>query len=134
MCNDQTDKLCFEDAINQLEAKATKSEICKQTCQVVECRTELERTIKSSREPWSFEYHFVIPESSKDIRIMRPFKYVYKEYLIMSEISLIGNVGGTLGLFVGFSFLGTSEWLIEAFPRLLRWAKQKLGQCEMEVH
>ena len=52
----------------------------------------------------------------------------------MSEISLIGNVGGTLGLFVGFSFLGTSEWLIEAFPRLLRWAKQKLGQCEMEVH
>ena len=97
-------------------------------------KDKIERTIKSSREPWSFEYHFVIPESSKDIRIMKPFKYVYKEYLIMSEISLIGNVGGTLGLFVGFSFLGTSEWLIEAFPRLLRWAKQKLGQCEMEVH
>ena len=36
---------------------------------------------------------------------MRPRKIRVKtEYLIHDVISMIGNVGGTLGLFVGFSF------------------------------
>ena len=65
---------------------------------------------------------------------MKPFKYVYEEYLIMPGISLIGNVGGTLGMFVGFSFLNTTEWLIAALPRLLKWIKQKWNQCKMEEH
>ena len=31
---------------------------------------------------------------------------VYKEYLLYDEAGLIGSVGGTLGLFIGFSFSG----------------------------
>ena len=30
---------------------------------------------------------------------------VYQEYLVTDEIRLIGTVGGTMGLFIGFSFL-----------------------------
>ena len=43
-----------------------------------------------------------------------PFKIVKREYLIMTWMSFIGNVGGTLGLFVGFSFVTTSEWFVDA--------------------
>ena len=28
-------------------------------------------------------------------------------------MTLVGNVGGTLGLFIGFSFLNISEWMID---------------------
>ena len=40
-------------------------------------------------------------------------------------MSLIGNVGGTLGMFVGFSILGATDWVLEWFQkhtsRLLKW-------------
>ena len=31
----------------------------------------------------------------------------------MSFMGLVGNVGGTLGMFIGFSFVGTSEWFMD---------------------
>ena len=37
---------------------------------------------------------------------------VYTEYYLLTGVSLIGNVGGQLGLFIGFSFLGTWVWLM----------------------
>ena len=39
-------------------------------------------------------------------------KNVYEEILIFDEIGLVGSLGGSLGLFVGFSFLGfITPWL-----------------------
>ena len=37
---------------------------------------------------------------------------VYTEYYVWTGVSLIGNVGGQLGLFIGFSFLGSWVWLM----------------------
>ena len=37
---------------------------------------------------------------------------VWKEYYIMSGFSLVGNLGGQMGLFIGFSFLGCFSWLL----------------------
>ena len=37
---------------------------------------------------------------------------VFKEYYVWTEFSLVGSIGGQMGLFVGFSFLGCSGWLI----------------------
>ena len=42
----------------------------------------------------SFAYNF---ESPQKIRI-------FKEYLIYDGFAMIGAIGGTLGLFIGFSF------------------------------
>ena len=44
-------------------------------------------------------------------RSKSPYKTVKMEYLINTLVSLIGTVGGTLGMFIGFSFIGTSDWL-----------------------
>ena len=40
---------------------------------------------------------------------------VYEEYLMYDIIGLIGTVGGTLGLFIGFSFLDVSSTLLHFF-------------------
>ena len=50
-------------------------------------------------------YYFGNPEYTK----------VYKEYVIMTEMNLIGNVGGTLGMFIGFSFSGVIALIISFF-------------------
>ena len=42
---------------------------------------------------------FSITFTSKDVDI-------FEEILIVDEISLIGSLGGSLGLFIGFSFFG----------------------------
>ena len=40
-----------------------------------------------------------------------PYKIVKQEYLVNSWISLVGTIGGTLGMSVGFSLIGTFEWV-----------------------
>ena len=37
----------------------------------------------------------------------------YKEMLIVDEIALLGNLGGLLGLFVGFSVFGYASTLVD---------------------
>ena len=47
---------------------------------------------------------------------------VYEEYQVWNGISLIGNIGGQMGLLVGFSFLGCSDWFIKIVPKAWKWA------------
>ena len=52
--------------------------------------------------------------------ILMKFKYasnkinVYEETLLVDDTSLIGSLGGSLGLFVGFSFFGYAMPIVEA--------------------
>ena len=39
---------------------------------------------------------------------------VYEEILIVDDIGLVGSLGGSLGLFVGFSFFGYVTPVLEA--------------------
>ena len=42
---------------------------------------------------------------------------VYEEYLIYDAIGMIGSVGGTLGMFIGFSMTGTISWIFRYFKK-----------------
>ena len=44
-----------------------------------------------------FSVYFDTPDDTLDIRLDVPFKTIRQEYLIMSPMSFIVNVGGTLG-------------------------------------
>ena len=56
------------------------------------------------------EIQFEVPSDLKNVGSVKPFKTVKTEYLITTFMSLVGNVGGTLGMFVGFSFIGMADW------------------------
>ena len=78
------------------------------------------------------EYNFELEEGLKeadqrlrDYRSKKPYKTVHMEYLLMTGMSLVGNVGGMLGLFIGFSFLGFSEWIMDCIARLFEWVKKQ---------
>ena len=57
------------------------------------------------------EYKIDLPYSSKETRTNEPFKTSHEEYFIWNTFTFVGTVGGTLGLFLGFSFQGTFDWL-----------------------
>ena len=48
-------------------------------------------------------YKFALPLKAK----------VYEEYLITDGITLIGSVGGTLGLFIGFSISNVVYFIVD---------------------
>ena len=64
------------------------------------------------------EYSFDPPRDTRDSRTTNPYKTIKKEHFTMSSMSLLGSVGGTLGMFVGFSFIGLSETLMNGLERL----------------
>ena len=44
---------------------------------------------------------------------------IEKEYLIHDFIGMLGSIGGTLGIFIGFSFLGIISSMLEQLQVLL---------------
>ena len=48
------------------------------------------------------------------IKLASKKRNVFEEILILDEIGLIGSLGGSLGLFVGFSFFGYATPILEA--------------------
>ena len=50
---------------------------------------------------------------------------VEKEELAYSTVSLIGDCGGALGLFIGFNFLMIWDLLILLYPKIIYKLSQK---------
>ena len=46
---------------------------------------------------------------------MQGNKEIHREYLVYDPLDFIGTVGGTLGLFVGFSFYDFLSMIIDVF-------------------
>ena len=83
-----------------------------------------------SEDSFILEYSFEQEELSKETalqrrnhRSMEPLKSTYSEYWIVSDMALVGNVGGMFGLFIGFSFLGLFESVMDVGAKV--WARIK---------
>ena len=61
------------------------------------------------------------PESSRGGMTIIPQVRVHQEYLVWTWYSLLGNAGGQMGLWVGFSFIGTTTWALNLFKKI--WEK-----------
>ena len=61
---------------------------------------------------------------------------VEHEYLIHDFTSMLGSIGGTLGMFIGFSFLGTLSSLLSWFQRLMEhiFSKKAVTESTNIVH
>ena len=45
---------------------------------------------------------------------------VFQEYVVYDAIGIVGSVGGTLGMFIGFSFTGFISSLINGLSKLVK--------------
>ena len=51
------------------------------------------------------EFYYEFANSENHMR-------AFQEYLIYDTMGMIGSIGGTLGMFIGFSMTGTISWTI----------------------
>ena len=51
---------------------------------------------------------------------------VHTEYLLYDFISTLGNVGGTLGLFIGISFSGVFSTILKIFVVIVKWTDKRI--------
>ena len=119
ICQTETEKACFEQVISDLESN--QDHHCKRSCHIMEFKTRLDKKRQTIiyRNEISLGYHFELPLSTRNMRSKKPFKTVHREHLVKSMVSLLADVGGTLGIFVGLSLFGTSEWFMKVLEGFL---------------
>ena len=100
-CETMEDYLCnFGPILDTAFSKGFKK--CAKHCKSVEYTVELSNHYDYDKDGWIiWQYIF-------DNELIE----VYEEYLMYDIIGLIGTSGGTLGLFIGFSFFDVSSTII----------------------
>ena len=128
ICDSEEDSQCFINVLQEL--KRDQQDHCKKSCLVKEfVISHNSENIGQPTLDWQEGRFLKIsldlehPPGTRDIREDSLFKNVRTEYLILPWPALIANVGGTLGMFIGFSFIGTSEWMIDYLIEIWGWFK-----------
>ena len=95
---------------------------------VQEYKSMLKKETQFDRnDKFILEYHWEAPQSTRDARSNQLYKKVFTETYVMSGVSLLGNAGGILGMFVGFSFIGIYETLAAVWAKVSGCNKEKRG-------
>ena len=80
----------------------------------------------SSETVFFMEYEISMAKSTNNIWTDKFVKTVGEEHYIMTDVGLIGTVGGTLGLFVGLSFLDMGTKVVTTIRNgLSKWVWKK---------
>ena len=69
-------------------------------------------TDQNDQNGFTFRIGFWGSKSSAD-KSREVYKSVFTEYYLLDGYTLIGNIGGTLGLMIGFSFMGAVTFLAD---------------------
>ena len=78
----------------------------------------VDELIKNQTEKYMFWISFLPSGSTRGKYTNQIQIEVSKEYKTLTMISLVGNVGGQLGLFVGFSCTGFIAWTLSLVPKI----------------
>ena len=131
--HDELDSICADFVLKKM--RDSQKEYCKKLCQVTEYtvrdetwKNNIEDCNDSSKNWFSIEYMFGSPDASKESRTQHPFKTVHEEYFILNGRGLVGNVGGTLGLFTGFSFVAVANGAFAIWNRVLSKIMKSAGR------
>ena len=106
--------------------------ICKadteKLCEVQEYKITGDSGLTDQSE-WLNGYWFNIriepPVSSRSRGGNSPNKKLFKEYYVLDLLQLIGTIGGTLGLMIGFSFIGWISWISNYLTKLASKLKSR---------
>jgi len=103
----------------EIAKKVKNSALCQHKCSKTHYKlsksiyTENTTTANAKR---NVQINYLIP--LKDMTIQ-------KEYLIHDFIGMLGSIGGTLGMFIGFSFLGVISSMMEYLQKFIHYWKNK---------
>ena len=99
---------------------------CKKSCSVKEFRVEksLESSFHEGLSRLTVSIQFGLPESTRGFISKTLFKTVKTEQYVISGLQLLGNVGGILGIFIGFSFQGITEPILSISERLCKFVRK----------
>ena len=122
-CNydDKEEWECGEKILDQVWYNVSKTNACPKACSILQYTGKIfyeeiyekeYQSINYNEEVYKikFKYVFASPETVT----------VYEEYLIYDTIGMIGSIGGTLGMCIGFSFATTISTMLSFFQRKLR--------------
>ena len=101
--------------------KISKNGQCPKLCHTMEYSLQTSRTIKESKNS-TMGLSYVFDSSNSNM-------LVYEEYWVYDMTSMIGSVGGTLGMCIGFSFTG----VLSSFFRILQQGIMAF-KGKMETH
>ena len=113
--------------------------VCKgsanKSCVVQEFSTEDYISAEDTRdEEFYFSLYMDSPNSLRQgLRMFEPFKTVHTEHYILDWMELIGTIGGTLGLMIGFSFMGCVSFMSKGFGVVKSVFKRKSKQRRNRV-
>ena len=124
ICNRTTDvqslivQHCYGNGIkkiqNMMHMDIIQNNIFK-SCKNIEYEVDAASGVKKAIDKSKIALRFKLQVSRSQSRVWQriPKKTILEEYFIMDEISFVGLIGGTLGLFVGLSFLDLASQAIE---------------------
>ena len=123
MCKSRNQKLCYQEHLEKMMLDQNK--YCKTSCQIKEFKV-----VEGPRMPnpggSKVIISFELPAATRRQLTKIPHKTVLKEYYVITGVAFLGNVGGMLGIFVSFSWLGMSEWILKVSEEILtRFQKSK---------
>ena len=90
-------------ALRDLIQNITINEKHRKTCFIIQYLGKIILDMPTKSKSARITYKFALPLRAK----------VYQEYLITDGITLIGSVGGTLGLFIGFSISNVVYFIVD---------------------
>ena len=91
----------------------------------------VDRLMVKYENKFVFILEFARPRWSNGPYAIEVQKQIHKEYLAWTVTSMIGNVGGQLGLWLGFSFTGFLAGTFNVFPRLRNFVHGMLKKVRM---
>ena len=87
---------------------------CEKHCSEITYSGKVTWIIRSGKKydvSWTYSF------ASKEVEIL-------EEYVLMDEAGVVGGIGGTLGIFIGFSFRDVVGWILQGVKTFIQ-SRQK---------
>ena len=114
-CNSTFEEYCILE-IGNIKVQ-DNSLICPKSCSILE--------YKATIDFWSYKDESYNHTATISMRYSPKVMRVYEEYLIYDLIGMTGSVGGTLGMFIGFSFYNVFLGILDFFQIITKLHKQR---------
>ena len=115
VCKQEVESTCAFHVIHNLFGNVTATGKCKKSCTTIQYSGKVLYEKLWEENGMKLSYRYAPPEDTT----------VFEEYLVYDAIGVIGAVGGTLGMCIGFSFTNLTHVIIICVQRILNYLYEK---------